>query len=128
MKFGDAFFANLISTKIFGPSVECLKIYGKDKILTVDNKRFVICDSLGQVIKESEYDYDHFTCMIKVLDNFALSIKAPDKNKLSGCGSDNLQTMAVIESAYLSAHTSMPEEPGKILKMASRRATDPKNI
>jgi hypothetical protein len=30
---------------------------------------------------------------------------------------DNLKVMAVIEAAYLSARTGMPEEPAKILKI-----------
>jgi hypothetical protein len=33
--------------------------------------------------------------------------------------------MAVIESAYLSARTGMPEEPGRILQMAQ---VEPLNI
>ena len=128
MNFTDAFFANLTGTRIFGPREEFLRIYGKDKILTVDNTRFVISDSLGQVSEEFRYGYDRFGCLLKVLEDFALGILSPDKNKLCGSGSDNLAAMAVIESAYLSARTSMPEDPGKILKMASRRAGDMKNI
>lgn len=128
MKFNEAFFANLTSSRIFGPKQQFLEIYGKDTILTVDNTRFVISDSLGQEREEFQYNYDRFACLIKALDNFGLSILSPNENKLCGSGSDNLASMAVIESSYLSARTSMPEEPGKILKMASRRARDLKNI
>ncbi len=63
------------------------------------------------------YD-DELFCMTEQLKNFALSILRPEDNKLCSSGSDNLQDMAVIESAYLSARTGFPEEPGKVLQMA----------
>jgi len=117
VKFTDTFFGNLIASKVFGPEQELLKVYGKDKILTVSNTRFIISDALGQVGEESEYDDGQLVWYTALLKNFALSILSPDKNKLCSSGRENLKDMAVIESAYLSARTGMPEEPGRILKM-----------
>jgi hypothetical protein len=54
-----------------------------------------------------------------LLKDFAQSILSPDENKLCSSGRENLKDMAVIESAYLSARTGFPEEPGRILQMAS---------
>ncbi len=125
MKFADTFFGNLIASKVFGPEQEILKVYGKDKILTVSNTRFIISDGLGQTNEESEYDDDELTWYRALLKNFALSILLPDKNKLCSSARENLNDMAVIEAAYLSARTGMPEEPGRILKMAQ---TEPTNI
>ena len=125
MKFTDTFFGNLIASKVFGPEQEILKVYGKDKILTVSNARFIISDGLGQTNEESEYDDDELICTTKLLKNFALSILLPDKNKLCSSARENLNDMAVIEASYLSARTGMPEEPGRILKMAQ---TEPTNI
>ena len=118
MKFSDTLIGNLMASKAFGTRLEFLKVYGKNKILTVSNTRFSVSDGLGQVSEELEYDDDEIRCMTKLLVNFALSILEPDKNKLRGSGRENLNDMAVIESAYLSARTGMPEEPGRILKMA----------
>ena len=119
MKFTDSFLlGNLIASKAFGPEQEILKIYGKDKILTAGNTKFTISDSLGQVGQESEYNYDELGLYNTLLQNFALSILAPDKNKLCSSGRENLNDVAVIEAAYLSARTAMPEEPARILKMA----------
>ncbi len=56
--------------------------------------------------------------MTEQLKNFALSILSPDSNKLCSSGSENLQNMAVIESAYLSTRTGFPEGPAKVLQMA----------
>jgi predicted dehydrogenase len=125
MKFTDTFFGNLIASKVFGPEQEILKVYGKDKILTVSNARFIISDGLGQTNEESEYDDDELIWYTALLKNFALSILLPDKNKLCSSARENLNDMAVIEASYLSARTGMLEEPGRILKMAQ---TEPTNI
>lgn len=124
MKFADTFIANLVASwrDGIGPREEFLRLYGKDKILTVDEKRLTVSDGLGQISEEFEYDDDQLVCMTKLLENFALSILLPDKNELWSSGRENLKDMAVIESAYLSARTAMPEEPNRVLHMASRRA------
>ena len=130
MKFTDTLIGNLIASRRagIGPRQKFLKVYGKDKILTVSNSRFIVSDGLGRTSEELEYDDDKLCCMRKLLENFALSILLPDKNKLCSSGRENLKDMAVIESAYLSARTAMPEEPGRILQMASRRTGEPINI
>ena len=127
MKFTDTYIGNLIASRCIGtgPQQQLLKVCGKDKILTVGNTRFTISDSLGQTNEELEYNGGELLSMTKLLENFALSIVSPDKNKLSSSGRENLRNMAVIESAYLSARTAVPEEPGRILQMAR---LEPANI
>lgn len=131
MKFTDTCSGNLTASRCttIGPEQEFLKVYGKDKILTVSNTRFIISDACGKVSEQFEYsDDDKLCCMTEVLKNFALSILSPDKNKLCSSGRENLKNMAVIESAYLSARTGMPEEPERILQMASLCAGKPIDI
>ncbi|NQT02027.1 MAG: Gfo/Idh/MocA family oxidoreductase [Planctomycetes bacterium] len=120
MKFSDIFIGNLVASRRAGtgPKEEFIKLYGKDKILTVRDRRVTLCDGLGQTIEELEYDDDEHFCMREQLNNFALSILSPETNKLCSGGGENLQDMAVIESAYLSARTGFPEEPAKVLQMA----------
>ena len=118
MKFTDATFANLIASRAFGPEQKYLKVYGKDKILTADSTHFTISDSLDNIAQQSEYDDDRFSLMTKSLENFALNILLPDENKLCSSARENLNDMAVIESAYLSGRTGFPEEPAKILQRA----------
>jgi predicted dehydrogenase len=124
MKFSDSFFGNLIVGKVFGPELEVLRVYSKDKILRVSNDRFIISSGPGQM-SEAEYDDSERTRYSALLNNFALSILLPDNSKLCSSASDNLNDMAVIEAAYLSARTGMPEEPGRIIKMAQ---IEPVNI
>ncbi len=117
MKFADTSFGNLTASKVFGPKQELLRVYGKDKILTVSDTQFTLSDGFGRISEKSEYDDDQLRWYTALLKNFALSILSPDENRLHSSGRENLKDMAVIESAYLSARTGMPEEPGTILQM-----------
>jgi len=120
MKFSDICIGNLVASRRAGtgPREEFIKLYGKDKNLTVCDSKVTFCDGGGKTIEEVEYADDEHFCMKEQLKNFALSILSPDGNKLCSSGSENLQDMAVIESAYLSARTGFPEEPAKVLQMA----------
>lgn len=131
MKFSDTFVGNLVASRRtrLEREEELLKVYGKDKTLTVNRTGLTVSDYPGRTSEESEYeDDDELLCTAKLLENFALSILLPDKNRLCSSGSENLRPMAVIESAYLSARTGTPEEPGRIFERGSRRAGKPINI
>ncbi len=125
MKFTDTFFGNLIASRVFGPQRTCLKVYRKNNMLTVSDSELTVSDGLGRTSEEFTYEDNKLVCMTKSLENFALSILLPDENKLLSTARENLKNMAVIESAYLSARTGMPEEPNRILQMAQ---TEPINI
>ena len=125
MKFSDTSFGSLIAGRTFGPKQQFLKIYGKEKILTVTDTQFTVSNTLGQVIEDFQYNDDRLCGYTALLENFALSILQPDKNKLGSSARENLKAMAVIESAYLSARTGMPELPRKIPQMAQ---AEPINI
>ncbi|MHC4482661.1 MAG: Gfo/Idh/MocA family protein [Planctomycetota bacterium] len=126
MKFTETFIGNLIASRCVGTGAEqeFLKVYGKDKILTVSTARFSVSDSLGRTNEELECEEDERFWYTALLENFALSIVSPDKNRLFSSGRENLKNMAVIESAYLSARTGFPEEPGRILQMARFELTN----
>jgi len=114
MKFSDTLLGNLIASRIscLGPPLATpikiggpqegrflsgLTVYAKDKILTA-------------------YDNQDRVCAITMqLENFGLHLLKPDKNPLISSAKENLKNMAVIEAAYLSARTSMPEQPPRIL-------------
>jgi predicted dehydrogenase len=120
MKFSDICIGNLVTSRRAGtgPKQEFIRLYGKDKILTVCEKRITLDDGSGQTIDELEYTDDERLCLKEQIKNFAMTILSPEDNKLCSSGKENLQSMAVIESAYLSARTGFPEEPAKVLQMA----------
>jgi predicted dehydrogenase len=126
MKFSDTLSGNLIASRRSktGAAEEFLKIYGKDKILTVTNTQLVISDVLSGKSKKLNFDDDESGRYMAMLENFALSLLQPANNKLCSSGRENLTNMAVIDSAYLSARTGMPEEPGKLLQMAQIEPTE----
>lgn len=126
MKFSDTLSGNLIASRRSqtGPEEEFLKIYGKDKILTVTNTQLAIRNVLSGKSKKLNFDDDESGRYRAMLENFALSILQPANNKLCSSGRENLTNMAVIDSAYLSARTGMPEEPGKLLHMAQIEPTE----
>jgi predicted dehydrogenase len=117
MKFSDSFFGNMVVGRVFGPELEVLRVYGKNKILRVGDNRFLVSEGVGQV-SEAEYDDSERSRYEALLRSFAMSILAPEENKLGSSARENLNDMAVIGASYLSASTGMPEEPGRILKMA----------
>jgi len=120
MKFGDTFIGNFIAVRRpgTGPEGVFLRLYGKDRILTAGERRVTLSDGSGQVSEDVECDDAERACVKESLESFAGSVRSPAENKLVSSGRENLKDMAVIESAYLSARTGFPEEPGRILQLA----------
>ncbi|MHC4617729.1 MAG: Gfo/Idh/MocA family protein [Planctomycetota bacterium] len=126
MKFSDTCFGSITASRRvgIGQEEELLQICGKDKTVTVSDTHLTVRDSDGRIEEEYEYTDDEHARVAKVLENFAMSIVAPDNNRLISGGRENMKNMAVIEAAYLSARTGMPEEPARILEMARIEPTN----
>jgi predicted dehydrogenase len=124
MKFSDVLSGNLLAGRAAVASAQaqepkkCLIVQGQDTLAKCDDKTFEVTNSLGQFLKKDSFDDDGLTRMKNVLENFGSHLLWPDKNPLVSPAADNLNNMAVIEAAYLSARTGMPEEPARILKIA----------
>ena len=127
MKFSDTFIGSFIATRRAGagPREESIKLYGRDTILAVSGTCLTVSDGLGRVIKKMEYEEDQLACTTELLKSFAGSVLSPEAHKLYSSGRENLKNMAVIESAYLSARTGFPEEPARILQLASLEVGKP---
>jgi myo-inositol 2-dehydrogenase/D-chiro-inositol 1-dehydrogenase len=127
MKFSDTLVGNLVAFRRAGiePAEASVRIYGRAEILTVSNTEFTVSDGQGRISEQSRYEYEPLCCTARLLENFALSLLSPDKNRLCSTGRENLDNMAAIEAAYLSARTGFPEEPGRIMQMAPRRPGTP---
>ena len=125
MRFGDSLIANLTAAPLTGPCThpESISVFTKDKRLTATANVLTMSDREQMRCEDFTYDQDGFCCMKRVLENFSLSILNPDKNRLCSGLAENLQNLAVIEAAYLSARTAMPEEPARVLRMVCREPT-----
>jgi len=86
-------------------------------LLECDDNHFEVTGAKGRT-RRKRFDDDYPGRMKKALENFAAGLLSPDKNILISTVGENLKNMAVIEAAYLSARTGMPEEPARILKIA----------
>ena len=117
MKFSDTLVANLVASRVFGPPGQMLKIHTKDGFLTASGANFILYDNLGNIVDRFEPESTESDSTAKMLETFADSLLSPDKNRPFDKENSDLITMAVIESAYLSARTAMPEEPLKVLEM-----------
>ncbi len=126
MKFSDTLIANIVASRRrgTGTSRRFIRLYGREKTLTIDDVSMTVGSTSEDDTDKTVHGGDLSSCAEKMLDSFALSILSPDENKLHSSGRENLRDMAVIEAAYLSARTSMPEEPQRILQMAQFGSDD----
>jgi predicted dehydrogenase len=123
MKFSDTLICNLLASRTFGPDEQMLRLYGKDRNFVVSAEKFTIYDSLGKVLKRSKRATDKVEAAIKMFENLGNALDSPETKLLWADGNSILNNMAVIESAYLSAKTGMPEEPSRILGMIDAEST-----
>ena len=87
----------------------------------VNDERLVFGDKFEPETVQSD---DELGRMTELIRNFTMSVQSPETNRLCSSARENLQNMAVIESAYLSARTGFPEEPGRILQMSAPLAEE----
>ena len=119
MKFSDTLICNLSASRIIGPPYCGLRLYSKDKYLTVTETDFTVFDSSGQIIQQSNHPTSKADAMVAMLENFALTLQSDAQKAVFIDENADLNNIAVIESAYLSAKTSMPEGPARILEMVN---------
>ena len=118
MQFHDTQMANITTSRTFGPYQEFLRLHMKDRFATASTDRFTVSGNDGEIISDSVYDTKPVDWIRDMLDDFALSILEPNEYGSVLNPKFDLLTMAVIQSAYISAKTSMPEEPSRILEIA----------
>ncbi len=127
MRFSDTLIANVVASrrKGAGHNRMFLKVYGPQKTLTVDDACTLTRSVEGRRdSRQLAGAAERAACVRDMLESFALSVSNPEEHKLVSGGRQNLRNMAVIEAAYLSARTAMPEEPARILQMAQFQPDD----
>lgn len=122
MQFSDTLIAQLCASRTLGPARQHLRIHGKDLHLTATPKEVVVCDNAGAELEKAEYKDDQLASLERLLMNLAEHLLNPKETPLYPEHSVDLNTLAVIESAYLSARTGMAEEPSHILRLSGVEA------
>jgi predicted dehydrogenase len=125
MKYPGDLCVNLVATRAQGPYAanETICCFGSDKVLTGSREKIRIDDRAGRKLKQNRFSYDPDVALSKALENFAMSILDPQQNPLICSGKEQLKNMAVIEAAYLSSRTAMPEQPRRILALEEAEPT-----
>lgn len=116
MRFSDTLVAQVVASRTLGPARRHLRIHGKGKFITLTREDFSITDNNGNLMVQVQFSPEQFHGMQDLLENFVKAVLNPAQNKLYPQGVD-LYTMAVLESAYLSARTSMPENPSRLIDL-----------
>ena len=124
MRFTDALMGSLVATRRndIGPHKVSIEIHAKEARLTVTENQVELRTRDGRNDLKWQYDEDEQVAIGRLLTGFARSLRAPREHPFAGSGAESLRTMAVLESAYLSAKTGFPEEPACILRLAPTRA------
>ncbi len=117
LKFNDLLFASLIARKTRQPDLYLMQIYTDNETVTVNNSHFRVFDERGDLLTEVKREENNLDPIKSALQNYAEHILMPKQTKLISSAEENLKNMALIESAYLSSRTAMPEEPARILQM-----------
>ncbi|MGD9109467.1 MAG: Gfo/Idh/MocA family oxidoreductase [Phycisphaerales bacterium] len=122
MRFSDNFCVNLVAKRSSGENEksETLELYYRNKVVTVSDSSLTAVDVEGKKLKSKRFGQDDDSDMCQMLESFALGCLVPEENKPVSTMREHLNNMAVIEAAYLSARTRMPEEPGRILAMTDK--------
>ena len=122
MKFSNTLSACLLAGRAAGTPdkgpQKWLIARSQNTLLKFDDKTFEVTDSQGQCLRKDEFSDDTLARVKKTLECFGSNLLSPDQNVPFCTAADNLKNMAVIEAAYLSARTGVPEEPARILQIA----------
>jgi len=97
-----------------------IRIYGAENNIVVTPNRLAVYDNAGALIDEHKYPLKPEKCITEMFIDTGRAILEPDKYKLRTSSRLDLGTMAMIEAAYLSAKTGMPEALRKIFEMSEK--------
>ena len=117
MKFTDTLLANVIASRTFGPARQELVIHGADKNITADENSMIIRSNDGEIISEYAATASSTDAKQKMLEDFVERLTPSENESPAHDEVNDLNTIAVIESAYLSARTAMPEDPARLLSL-----------
>ncbi|OHB52045.1 MAG: hypothetical protein A2Y10_10960 [Planctomycetes bacterium GWF2_41_51] len=101
-------------------SVAPLRVYGSQQNIIATPNRLAVYDGSDNLIAEHKYPLKAEKCILEMFIDFGRALLEPDKYKLRNSARLDLATMALIEAAYLSAKTGMPELPGRFFEISEK--------
>ncbi len=119
--FKDGLTGTFLAAQHIGTAAAApVKIYGAEQNITATPNRLAVYDNNNSLIVEHKYPLKNKKCITEMLIDIGRAILEPEKYRLRNHSRLDLATMALIEAAYLSAKTSMPESPRKFFEISEK--------
>ncbi|MFA5292441.1 MAG: Gfo/Idh/MocA family oxidoreductase [Phycisphaerae bacterium] len=119
--FKNGLIGTLLAAKQTGvATVAPLRIYGDQNNIVITPNRLAVYDSSDTLTAEHKYPLNSEKCITEMFIDFGRAVLEPDKYKLRSGPRLDLATMALIEAAYLSAKTGMPESPARFFEISEK--------
>jgi predicted dehydrogenase len=119
MRFDDRLIGKLIAGRTSRPEGWLVRVYGKNCQLTLSEKGFTARNNAGQTLEEVASNETTESLIDMTLRYFGMAIMQEDFRPFEGEPAEMLGNMAIIQAAYLSDKTGMPEEPARIARMTN---------
>jgi len=108
MMFPDGTMGNVLCGWMTEPSGERLILHGTEGTIELDRDVLRWLDSAGNVVLKKKYSCSEAELTERQIEYFADLLTDPEVKSVSD-GGDHLVNVAIIESAYLSGRTQLPE-------------------
>jgi len=108
MKFADGAVGNLLCSWMTGPSQERLLVHGTEGSLEAGANYLRRYEPGGKVIKEDRFEVDDAWMIGQQVRQFGDSLRDADLKPIS-TAREHIPNVAIVEAAYLSARTQLPE-------------------
>lgn len=108
MKFPDGSMGNVLAGWMTGPSIEKVVFHGTDGTIQAQSNAVRLYDDNGQVVISEDYNVDLDWLMDQEIRYF-VDMLIDDEVKPVNTAQEHLANIAIIESAYLSTRTQLPE-------------------
>ncbi len=117
MRFSESLAANFVVSRTFGPAKTSIEIYGKNHNIEILENKFRAFNNNHETIEEFEYFDQQQALLSQCFTNLADSLRTKKISPAVCRIEQNIALMAVIEAAYLSTKTLVPESPSRILEL-----------
>lgn len=117
MKFSDTLICTLTASWKCGPLGRFIRLHSGGESVLFESDRYELCDCRGDKLDQCVYSVTNDEPFSSMLRYIAEGITGSKREQFLASQAEDLMNMAVIESAYVSSRTLMPEDPGRILEM-----------
>jgi predicted dehydrogenase len=120
--FKDGLIGTFLASRQTGssPAPPPLRIYGTEQSLAATPNRLAVYDNSGSLITENKFPLKPEKCITEMFIDIGRALLEPEKYKLRSGSRLDLATIALIEAAYLSTRTGMPESPSRFFEISEK--------